>query len=1240
MIPKTLIETSSQGPALFRSRSHRLGFLLAALVLGVIAFTTLSMRHDSFEAIMLRDGPKGLPIPFLQSKNAGLSASLQQIGQTGSGGSIPVYVLDLSTPTPQEDRQLQDDAIYLVRTPAQVETMPFDIAFQYVAGHVPDYFLYKYSDADASAEIANQNAGTFSQRFPGLFGASAQAWANESAHGNALSAFEQAHNISFVETNASQNGLRFEPNALYAVVINEPGGAVVELQPVAVCGDNWKLASEQCDDGNTTAGDGCSTSCTVESGYVCTFNNPSICEPIMTSSSSSSSSTESSASSESSYSSSSESSSSSSEQSSSSSSSSSSSEESSSSISSSSSSVSSVTIDMNEAASFVMHADTIPNFTQNPTVVAVRDGQWSDPLIWNTGNVPVAGDIVRVESGVTVGYDVVSDASLKALGVKGSLLFPSDQNTRLKVGTIQVYPQGYLEVGTEQNPIDASVTAEIVIADQPLDTGVVGNPGTDPVQWGVGLLSYGKVRMHGAEKARTWIGLAQPARSGSLTVQTTEAMTNWQPGETVVFPDTRQPTTSADGSKPSTKFGAMGANPQWEEHIIDSVNGTTITFTEPLKFSHSGAVNMDGVLEFLPHIGVLDRNVIVRSENPNGTRGHVAFIHRADVDVRYSRFVDLGRSDAFFAADNTALSNGVPTHIGTNQIGRYAMHFHHLYGPVNPTNTGYQYRFIGNTVDRSLKWNVAVHGTSYGLLMDNVVYDGQGGGFVTEDAAEIGNEFIRNYVVRMIGTFIDGKEGTDVNDLSRGGNGFWFRRSGNIVRDNVVANAAYSAYYYSSYFLTNAVKLPNFRGADPSVDFTLTAHNPFGEFDNNEGYGMTTTAMWLAYTTGNDDEGATPSLFKNSRFWHIGHTGVSGYHTANSTFDNVTMIFDPKANTRNDTGPRGYAFTKYKNTNVVIENSRIEGAYWGIIGPNMDASDFYADRPSIVRNSVLRNHVNMYYLPPNEHDHSVAGSMLVENVRFTGRIGPNFQLPAGGTPLQRQERNIVMNTGENMTRIFARSTFVVRDYNQVPGDDFQVFFKEQSGSALMPQTSQEFFVNGDTESARWLGSPEANRSNTFNWNRYRLVTGGRFTPCLDDVTHPEILGYTCPVLAEPSPSVIPYVALALPFEGQQVTVDNPVPMYYTINDNYIPAGYDVFFSIDSQTPFRIVINNDLLYRYKFPDANAEGAHTLRAYIGNIATGQPLAGTLIECVAFGVSTAVPPVTYPTNGLCPTQYSVAP
>jgi len=48
---------------------------------------------------------------------------------------------------------------------------------------------------------------------------------------------------------------------------------------VTTCGDGKRAGLETCDDGNTTAGDGCSATCTVQAGYTCTTATPNVCAP-------------------------------------------------------------------------------------------------------------------------------------------------------------------------------------------------------------------------------------------------------------------------------------------------------------------------------------------------------------------------------------------------------------------------------------------------------------------------------------------------------------------------------------------------------------------------------------------------------------------------------------------------------------------------------------------------------------------------------------------------------------------------------------------------------------------------------------------------------------------------------------------------------------------------------------------------------------------------------------------------
>jgi cysteine-rich repeat protein len=44
-----------------------------------------------------------------------------------------------------------------------------------------------------------------------------------------------------------------------------------------ICGDRITIGVEQCDDGNTAGGDGCSVNCQIEPGFECTRSIPSVC---------------------------------------------------------------------------------------------------------------------------------------------------------------------------------------------------------------------------------------------------------------------------------------------------------------------------------------------------------------------------------------------------------------------------------------------------------------------------------------------------------------------------------------------------------------------------------------------------------------------------------------------------------------------------------------------------------------------------------------------------------------------------------------------------------------------------------------------------------------------------------------------------------------------------------------------------------------------------------------------------
>lgn len=204
--------------------SHRLSHLIAGFLAITLTATLVTFFQSPQEELF---DIKNLPIPFIESQDNQFGASLIQIG--GGSGSIPVFLVDLSDATTSDiTQQLSDDTIYIVRTSSSAETVPFDFAFDAVGGHEPDYFLYQYSNGNATQEVANKTAPVFTTRFPGDFGASDQAWINEVNYGNPLTNFELSNGITFEPTHIT-GSIVFSPNAMYALVVNETGGAAINL---------------------------------------------------------------------------------------------------------------------------------------------------------------------------------------------------------------------------------------------------------------------------------------------------------------------------------------------------------------------------------------------------------------------------------------------------------------------------------------------------------------------------------------------------------------------------------------------------------------------------------------------------------------------------------------------------------------------------------------------------------------------------------------------------------------------------------------------------------------------------------------------------------------------------------------------------------------------------------------------------------------------------------------------------
>ncbi|MDB5391085.1 MAG: hypothetical protein JWM11_6731, partial [Planctomycetaceae bacterium] len=326
------------------------------------------------------------------------------------------------------------------------------------------------------------------------------------------------------------------------------------------------------------------------------------------------------------------------------------------------------------------------------TIRSIANGNWSNPSIWSTGTVPHALDnvLVSANTAVTVDGDESGFGALHVLRIDGKLNFNQHANTGLLVDTILVEDTGVLDVGSPldptdpmSGPIDPAYKATINFADlnkagddklfkdyqtlvQFTKTGTAAQIAQatqavtadqyevdqydaartkwDPLQFGLGLIAHGQVRIAGSESTsfvyandmkpgNTSFTVGANVPAGMVAGDTSVSAANpvpskWKVGDQIII-------TGAEAALPYYLGGAMN---QDEEVTITSISGNTVSFDHPLQYAHAGGAN---------YVADVSHNVVFQSQEPNVVerRGHVMFMHDGDVQVDAAGFYGLGRTD-------------------------------------------------------------------------------------------------------------------------------------------------------------------------------------------------------------------------------------------------------------------------------------------------------------------------------------------------------------------------------------------------------------------------------------------------------------------------------------------------------------------------------------------------------------------------------------------------------------------
>ena len=670
----------------------------------------------------------------------------------------------------------------------------------------------------------------------------------------------------------------------------------------------------------------------------------------------------------------------------------------------------------------------LPYFCAQPTATAVTSGRWSNPATWSTNEVPGRDARVLIAAGRDVTYDVDSDAALRCIELHGRLAFRTDATTRLRIVHLLVMADGALEVGTPDRPVEAAVTATIEIADQPFDP-------HDPGQIGNGLVALGRVTMHGAAKAPTFARLDAAARAGLTTLRLERPVGGWAVGDQIVIPDTRQ-LQSSDRYRLSSR----------DERVeVVSIAGAEVTVKPALQHDHAGGHDSAGTRKLFPHAANLSRNVVIASERPAGTRGHMIFLARADVDLRYIAVRDMGRTRSGVLDNTTFDGTGRVLRLGTNQIGRYALHFHHNFGPkVSPAN-GHQFTLIGNAVTGATKWGITVHNTHHGLVRDNVVYDARGAAIVTEDGNESFNVFDHNIAIRVHGAGENAPRsgyGGPVADPGGEGSGFWFSGPNNYIRNNVAANA--EVFGYSLAGPAGTLRIPAAKGADTTVASETqpfdTAASPVLEFVGNEAYGALQVGVDCSWN----------GTVSNFVVWNAARYGVVGTPPRQLVIDGLIARGEPAILADRLENPTGVWLGDYLSKNIVIRNADIEGLRTGIASPFVArslATDVTRDRGEVlIERSRFRNYIGLV-IGTSYASQSGGARPLKEAVVRGSTFEPLTEVPVDpANPPAAISMNYRMAPGDAEPR----EPIAVYDYNGKTGDTFKLYYSLDAPPQVAP----------------------------------------------------------------------------------------------------------------------------------------------------------------------------------------------
>src|SRR5438270_878300 len=92
--------------------------------------------------------------------------------------------------------------------------------------------------------------------------------------------------------------------------------------------------------------------------------------------------------------------------------------------------------------------------------------------------------------------------------------------------------------------------------------------------------SGGRWDAHGTPLERTWVKLGSPAAAGATTLVLSQPVPGWRVGDRLIVT-----ATSRQAARDDSKIPHVSEQPQTEERLIRSIEGSVLTLDAPLKLA-------------------------------------------------------------------------------------------------------------------------------------------------------------------------------------------------------------------------------------------------------------------------------------------------------------------------------------------------------------------------------------------------------------------------------------------------------------------------------------------------------------------------------------------------------------------------------------------------------------------------------------------------------------------------------